>query len=90
MAESITRQEKIIAEVQDLYQPFIQERGSGGAREEALKSIASVGLKKDIIHQLDSFNIGSRRFYGIERESSRRNKILQRFDTTFSDFPGNR
>ena len=35
--------EQIIAQVQDLYQPFIQERGgSGGAREEALKSIASV------------------------------------------------
>ena len=43
MTDSITRQEQIIAEVQDLYQPFIQERGgSGGAREEALKSIASV------------------------------------------------
>merc|ERR1719507_117614 len=41
VTESITKQEKIIAEVQDLYQPFIQERGSGGAREEALKSIAS-------------------------------------------------
>ena len=40
----MTRQEKIIAEVQDLYQPFIQERGGeGGARENALKSIASVG-----------------------------------------------
>jgi programmed cell death 6-interacting protein len=39
----VTRQEKIIAEVQDLYQPFIQERGGeGGARENALKSIASV------------------------------------------------
>ena len=47
MTESITRQEKIIAEVQDLYQPFIQERGSGGAREEALKSIASVGFDKN-------------------------------------------
>ena len=43
MSESITKQERIIAEVQDLYQPFIQERGgSGGAREDALKSIASV------------------------------------------------
>ena len=43
VTDSITRQEQIIAEVQDLYQPFIQERGgSGGAREEALKSIASV------------------------------------------------
>merc|ERR550525_931885 len=42
VTDSITRQEQIIAEVQDLYQPFIQERGgSGGAREEALKSIAS-------------------------------------------------
>jgi len=42
IAESITKQEKIIAEVQDLYQPFIQERGGeGGARENALKSIAS-------------------------------------------------
>ena len=43
VTESITKQEKIIAEVQELYQPFVQERGgSGGAREEALKSIASV------------------------------------------------
>merc|ERR1719192_809092 len=42
VTESITRQERIIAEVQDLYQPFIQERGGGGgAREDALKSIAS-------------------------------------------------
>merc|ERR1719300_1494561 len=42
VSESITKQERIIAETQDLYQPFIQERGgSGGAREEALKSIAS-------------------------------------------------
>jgi len=42
VTDSITRQEQIIAQVQDLYQPFIQERGgSGGAREEALKSIAS-------------------------------------------------
>jgi len=42
VGESVTRQEKIIAEVQDLYQPFIQERGGeGGARETALKSIAS-------------------------------------------------
>ena len=45
VTESITRQERIIAEVQDLYQPFIQERGGGGgAREDALKSIASVSL----------------------------------------------
>ena len=43
VGESVTKQEKIIAEVQDLYQPFIQERGGeGGARETALKSIASV------------------------------------------------
>ena len=49
VTESITRQERIIAEVQDLYQPFIQERGGGGgAREEALKSIASVSLIFDI------------------------------------------
>ena len=42
IAENVTKQEKIIAEVQDLYQPFIQERGGeGGAREQALKSIAS-------------------------------------------------
>jgi len=42
VGESVTRQERIIAEVQDLYQPFIQERGGeGGARENALKSIAS-------------------------------------------------
>merc|ERR1719219_754862 len=42
VGESITRQEQIIAEVQDLYQPFIQERGgTGGAREEALKALAS-------------------------------------------------
>jgi len=42
VGETVTRQEKIIAEVQDLYQPFIQERGGeGGAREQALKSIAS-------------------------------------------------
>ena len=47
VSESITKQERIIAETQDLYQPFIQERGgSGGAREEALKSIASVCLIK--------------------------------------------
>ena len=47
----MTRQEKIIAEVQDLYQPFIQERGGeGGARENALKSIASVG------HNIIMFN----------------------------------
>ena len=45
VSESITKQERIIAETQDLYQPFIQERGgSGGAREEALKSIASVSF----------------------------------------------
>ena len=49
VTESITRQERIIAEVQDLYQPFIQERGGGGgAREDALKSIASVSLIFDI------------------------------------------
>ena len=43
VGESITRQEQIIAEIQDLYQPFIQERGGGGgAREDALKSLASV------------------------------------------------
>ena len=48
VTESITRQERIIAEVQDLYQPFIQERGGGGgAREDALKSIASVSLTFD-------------------------------------------
>merc|ERR1711915_952753 len=42
VSESITKQERIIAEVQDLYQPFIQERGGeGGARENALKSIAA-------------------------------------------------
>ena len=46
VSESITKQEGIIAEVQDLYQPFIQERGgSGGAREDVLKSIASVRNK---------------------------------------------
>ena len=46
----MTRQEKIIAEVQDLYQPFIQEReGEGEARENALKSIASVGRNMTII-----------------------------------------
>merc|ERR1719184_173067 len=34
VGESVTKQEKIIAEVQDLYQPFIQERGGeGGARD---------------------------------------------------------
>ena len=45
VSESITKQERIIAETQDLYQPFIQERGGGGgAREEALKSIASVSF----------------------------------------------
>jgi len=39
--ESISSQEKLIAEVQDLYQPFIQERGgSGSDRESALKSLA--------------------------------------------------
>merc|ERR550517_166209 len=42
VGESITRQEQIIAEVQDLYQPFIQERGGeGSSREEALKSLAA-------------------------------------------------
>merc|ERR1719330_1670374 len=42
VGESITRQEQIIAEIQDLYQPFIQERGGGGgAREDALKALAS-------------------------------------------------
>ena len=78
VTESITRQEKIIAELQELYQPFIQERGAGGAREEALKSIASVGLEKNhyIIHYTLTFNSGLRRFYGIERESSGRNQIL--------------
>ena len=48
VTESITKQEKIIAELQELYQPFIQERGAGGAREEALKSIASVCLGKKL------------------------------------------
>ena len=42
---------------------------SGGSREEALKSIASVGLDRYISHQTVSFNLGLRRFYGIERES---------------------
>ena len=43
VTESITRQEKAIAEVQDLYQPFIQERGGAGSdRETALKSLAQV------------------------------------------------
>jgi len=42
VAESIGRQERIIAETQELYQPWVQERGgAGGAREEALKSIAA-------------------------------------------------
>ena len=41
----MTRQEKIIAEVQDLYQPFIQERdGLVVVMEQAIKSIASVGF----------------------------------------------
>ena len=45
VGESITRQEQIIAEIQDLYQPFIQERGGGGgAREDALKALASVSV----------------------------------------------
>ena len=40
----MTRNEMIIAEVKDLYQTFIQERaGEGGARENALKIIESVG-----------------------------------------------
>jgi len=43
VTESITRQEKLIAEVQDLYQPFMQERGGAGSdRETALKSLAQV------------------------------------------------
>ena len=57
MTDSIGKQEKIIAEVQDLYQPFIQVRnpileimlfvpfkergGEGSSREEALKSLAA-------------------------------------------------
>lgn len=42
VTDSIGKQEKIIAEVQDLYQPFIQEKGGeGSSREEALKSIAA-------------------------------------------------
>merc|ERR1719436_556970 len=42
VTDSIGKQEKIIAEVQDLYQPFIQERGGeGSSREEALKSLAA-------------------------------------------------
>ena len=56
VTESITRQEKIIAELQELYQPFIQERGAGGAREEALKSIASVGLEKKSLYYSLHFN----------------------------------
>jgi len=41
VSESITEQEKLIAAIQDLYQPFIQERGgSGSDRENALKSLA--------------------------------------------------
>jgi programmed cell death 6-interacting protein len=42
VTDSIGKQEKIIAEVQDLYQPFIQERGGeGSSREDALKSLAA-------------------------------------------------
>jgi len=42
VTDSIGKQEKIIAEVQNLYQSFIQERGGeGSSREEALKSIAA-------------------------------------------------
>merc|ERR1712107_277029 len=42
VTDSIGKQEKIIAEVQDLYQPFIQERGGeGSSREEALKILAA-------------------------------------------------
>merc|ERR1719419_834818 len=42
VTDSIGKREKIIAEVQDLYQPFIQERGGeGSSREEALKSLAA-------------------------------------------------
>jgi len=42
VTDSIGKQEKIIAEVQDLYQPFIQEKGGeGSSREEALKSLAA-------------------------------------------------
>ena len=42
----MTRQENILAEVQDLYQPFIQERDEEGvAREQVHTSLASVGLK---------------------------------------------
>lgn len=42
VTESIGKQEKIISEVQDLYQAFVQERGGqGSAREEALKSLAA-------------------------------------------------
>merc|ERR1719436_1219276 len=42
VTDSVGKQEKIIAEVQDIYQAFIQERGGeGSSREEALKSIAA-------------------------------------------------
>jgi len=41
VAESITRQEGIIAQIQELYHAFIAERGGqGGDRETALKSLA--------------------------------------------------
>jgi len=39
--QSVTSQEQLIAQIQDLYQAFIQERGGkGGDRETALKSLA--------------------------------------------------
>lgn len=41
VSESISQQEQLIAQIQELYQPFIQERGGAGSdRETALKSLA--------------------------------------------------
>ena len=45
VSESITKQEQLVSQVQDLYQPFIQERGGAGSdRETALKALAQVQI----------------------------------------------
>ena len=38
VGESVTRQERIIAELQDLYKPFIQERGRVTVETERMPS----------------------------------------------------
>ena len=61
---------------------------SGESREEALKSLASVGLDRNISNKKNTSISGLRRFGGTEGEDSIRNRILYVFHSTLSNFQG--